>query len=139
MVERVGFATQKRFVMDEFYLPEEIVEWLGLKKSEYLSKLIVNIDPNDFQFEEYLRFEEYLPETLALPDWSVETLEDNQRVKIFCRTFANPEVFHQVVIGALIPDQEKVDVFIPILSFVTKYESLIKLFSAGEVPRRILN
>lgn len=125
--------------MDEFYLPEEIVEWLGLKESEYLSKLIMNIRPNDIQFEEYLRFETYLPETLALPDWSVETLEDKQRVKTFCRTYGHPEFFHQVVIGALIPDQDKVDVFIPIITFVTKNELLIKLFSAGEVPRRILN
>jgi hypothetical protein len=125
--------------MDEFYLPEEIVEWLGLKKSEYLSRLIVNIKPDDFQFEEYLRFEKYLPETLSLPDWSLETIEDNQKVKTFCRTYADPEVFHQIVIGALIQDQESADVFIPILSFVTKDESLIKIFSAGEGPRRILN
>jgi hypothetical protein len=125
--------------MDEFYLPEEIVEWLGLKKSEYLSRLIVNIKPDDFQFEEYLRFEKYLPETLSLPDWSLETIEDNQKVKTFCRTYADPEVFHQIVIGALIQDQESADVFIPILSFVTKDESLIKIFSAGDGPRRILN
>lgn len=125
--------------MDEFYLPEEIVEWLGLKKSEYLSKLIVNIGPDDFQFEEYLNFEKFLPETLSLPDWSLETIEDHQKIKTFCRTFADPEVFHQVVIGALISDQEKMDVFIPILTFVTRNESLIKIFSAGEAPRRILN
>lgn len=125
--------------MDGFYLPEDIIEWLGLKKSEYLSRLIVNIEPDDFQFEEYLRFDEFLPETLALPDWSIETLEDGHRVKTFCRTFGNPEVFHQVVIGALIPDQEKNDVFIPILSFVTRTESLIKFFSAGKMSRPTLN
>lgn len=139
MVERVGFATQMRTKMDEFYLPEEILEWLGLKKSEYLSKLITNIRPDDYQFEEYLSFEEYIPQTLSLPDWSLETLEDKQKVKTFCRTFANPEVFHQVVIGALIPDQDKLDVFIPILTFVTKSEDLIKLFCAGDLPRRTLN
>jgi hypothetical protein len=135
MVERVAFATQARGFMDGFYLPEDVIEWLGLKKSEYLSKLIVN----DFQFEEYLRFEEYLPETLSLPDWSIETLEDGFKVKTFCRTFGHPEVFHQMVIGAVIADQEKNDVFIPILTFVTRTESLIKLFSAGKITRPTLN
>jgi hypothetical protein len=125
--------------MDEFYLPEEILEWLGLKKSEYLSKLIVNIGPTDFQFEEYLRFEDFIPATLSLPDWSVETIEDKQKVKTFCRTFADPEVFHQIVIGALIPDQDKNEIFVPILSFVTRHESLIKIFSDGEISRRLLN
>ena len=138
MVERVGFATQWSF-MDGFYLPEEILEWLGLKKSEYLSKLIMNIEPSDFQFEEYLRFDDFIPATLALPDWVVENLEDNQKVKTFCRTFVEPEVFHQVVIGALIPDQEKNEVFVPILSFVTRHESLIKILCTGDISRGLLN
>jgi hypothetical protein len=125
--------------MDEFYLPEEIVEWLGLKKSEYLSKLIVNIGPEDIQFEEYMRFDEFLPQTLSLPDWSVDAIEDGQRVKTFCRSFAGPEVFQQVVIGAMIADQNKNDVFVPILTFVTRSESLVMLFSSGNIPRRLLN
>jgi hypothetical protein len=139
MVERVAFATQAWGFMDGFYLPEDVIEWLGLKKSEYLSKLIVNIEPTDFQFEEYHRFEEHLPETLSLPDWSIETLEDGFKVKTFCRTFGHPEVFHQMVIGAVIADQEKNDVFIPILTFVTRTESLIKLFSDGKITRPTLN
>ena len=125
--------------MDEFYLPEDIVEWLGLKKSEYLSKLIVNIGPEDIQFEEYMRFDEFLPQTLSLPDWSVDAIEDGQRVKTFCRSFAAPEVFQQVVIGAMIADQNKNDVFVPILTFVTRSESLVMLFSSGNIPRRLLN
>jgi len=124
--------------MDEFYLPEEILEWLSLKKSEYLSKLIENVEATDFKFEEYFSFESFIPATLSLPDWSVETIEDDQRIRTLCRTYADPEVFHQVVIGALIPDQEKRDVFVPIISFVTRSESLIKVFSS-EIPRRLLN
>ncbi|MBA2403414.1 MAG: hypothetical protein H0V66_01475 [Bdellovibrionales bacterium] len=125
--------------MDDFYLPEETLEWLSLKKSEYLSKLIENIEPDDFQFEEYLRFEDFIAATLSLPDWSVETLEDNQKIKTFCRTFGQPEVFHQMVIGALIPDQEKNEVYVPIISFVTRKESLVKIFSAGKLSRPTLN
>lgn len=125
--------------MDEFYLPEDVVEWLGLKKSEYLSRLIENIDQDDIQFEEYLRFDEMIPATLSMPDWSIETIEDKQKVKTFCRSFADPEVLYQIVIGALVPDQEKRDVFIPIIAFVTRKEKLVNLFSAGKLTRPTLN
>ncbi len=125
--------------MDEFYLPEEIVEWIGLKKSEYLSLLIENVESEDFRFEEYHRFDNLIPATLSLPDWSVESSEDGQRIKIFCRSFADPEVFQQLVIGALVPDQNKQDVFVPILSFVSRKEALITIFSAGKVPPPVLN
>jgi hypothetical protein len=125
--------------MDEFYLSEDTIEWLGLKKSEYLSRLIENIDQDDVQFEEYLRFDEMIPSTLSLPDWSIETIEDSMRVKTFCRTFADPEVLHQIVIGAIIADQEKTDVFVPIISFVTRKEKMVNLFSAGKISRPTLN
>ena len=125
--------------MDEFYLSEDDLEWLSLKKSEYLSRLIENAKPDDIQFEEYQNFEEFIPGTLTLPDWNAEIIEDKQKIKTFCRTYADPEIFHQVVIGALIPDQDKNEVFVPIISFVTRTEELIKVFSDGRVFRPILN
>lgn len=125
--------------MDEFYLSEEVLEWLGLKKSEYLSRLIENMSGDDVPFEDFTRYDDLIPSTLSRPDWSIDTLEDNQRVKTFCRTFGDPQMLHQVVIGALVPDQNKNDVFIPILTFVTKNESLVNLFTGGKVPRPILN
>lgn len=125
--------------MDEFYLSEEIMEWVGLKKSEYLSRLIENIDQDDIQFEEYLRFDEMIPVTLAQSDWSIETIEDKQRLKTFCRSFVDKEVVHQIVVGVLVADQEQKDVFVPIISFVTKKEKLVNLFSAGKMTRPTLN
>ena len=138
MVERVAFATRGSD-MDEFYLPEDIAEWLGLKKSEYLSKLIENLGPHDFQFDEYHRFEDLIMGTLSHPDWSVEILEDNQNVKTFCKLYLEPERFHQMIVGVLIADQNQQDVFVPILSFVTREESLVKIFSGGKIVRPILN
>ena len=137
MGERVGFSL--RIHMDEFYLPEEIVEWLDLKKSEYLSKLIEHLGPDDFQFHEFGQFDDFLPMTLAAPDWSTERVEDGQRVKTYCRSFHDGKFFHQVVVGALIPDQSNNDVFIPILSFITKKENLLKLFSDGQAGKRLLS
>ena len=125
--------------MDEFYLPEETVEWLSLKKSEYLSKLIENIADDDIQFEEYTRFDELIPATLSQADWTSEWVEDKQKIKSFFRTFADPEVLHQVVVGALVPDQHHNDVFIPIISFVTRTEAMVGLFNAGKISRPTLN
>jgi hypothetical protein len=51
----------------------------------------------------------------------------------------NALVKHQVVIGALIPDQEKNEIFVPILSFVTRHESLIKILCTGDISRGLLN
>jgi hypothetical protein len=125
--------------MDEFYLPEEILEWIGLKKSEYLSKLIEQVTADDFQFDEYHRFEDLIPSTLAQPDWSIEVTEDGHQVKTYCRMFSDENTFYQIVIGVLVPDQNKNDVFVPIISFVTRDELIIKVFSAGKLNRPLLN
>lgn len=125
--------------MDEFYLPEELVEWLGLKKSEYLSRLIENMEPDDFQFHEYPQFEEFIPVTLGTPDWSSESVEDGQKIKTYCRSFNDGRFFHQVVVGVLVSDQNQADVFVPIISLVTKKDQLVRVFSAGKMNRPTLN
>ncbi len=125
--------------MDEFYLPEDVVEWICLKKSEYLSRLIENVTQSDFQFEDYSRYDDLIPSTLSVPDWSVEVMEDGFKLKTFCRQFHDQVSFHQMVIGVLVEDQNKKDVFVPIISFVTKDELLVKIFSGGKLPRPTLN
>ena len=125
--------------MDEFYLPEDMIEWLSLKKSEYLSKLILAVTEDDIPFEEYTQFDELIPATLSQPDWSAETIEDRQRIKTFFRTFADPERLYQIVIGVLVPDQNKNDVFVPIITFVTRKEGLVRHFNAGKISRPTLN
>jgi hypothetical protein len=125
--------------MDEFYLPDEIIEWIGLKKSEYLSILIENVSPSDFQFEDYHRFDDHIPATLSLPDWSVEVLEDSYKVKTFYRMYSDQKAYYQVVMGVLVPDQNKNDVFVPILSFVTREEALVKIFCGGKMNRPLMN
>jgi hypothetical protein len=138
MVERVGFATRGCF-MDEFYLPEDVIEWLGLKKSEYLSKLIENVQADDFQFEEYHQFEDLISSTISLPDWSVEVLEDDRRIKTYYRLYSDEKAFYQVISGLIVEDQNKNDVFVPILSFVTRHEELVKIFCGGKMNRPLLN
>lgn len=118
--------------MDEFYLPEDIVEWLGLKKSEYLARLIGNSLPDDIQFEEYMDFEHLVPNTLATPDWTSDHMEDGHKVKTFVKSYSEKGAFQQVIVGTLVPDQEKQEVFIPILVFATRMETMVHLF--GKMP-----
>ncbi|MGE3610223.1 MAG: hypothetical protein AB7I27_11590 [Bacteriovoracaceae bacterium] len=116
---------------DDFYLPEEILEWIGLKKSEYLSRLISFVDPSDYGFEVYHQFDSYISQTIEEADKLIEFKEDNYDLRTYIKTYSSDLFFHQIVIGAVIPDLEsEQEVFVPILMFVTKKEELVKIFSA---------
>ncbi len=122
---------------EDFYLPEEVTEWIGLKKSEYLSKIIIDCEPDDFSFEEYHRFEDRVAGTLSTPDRVVQYVEDSYPMRTFVKSYEVPEFFHQVVIGVVIPEQDSsAEIFIPILIFVSRKEGLVKLFTRGENIRR---
>lgn len=125
--------------MDEFYLSEEDAEWIGLKKSEYLSRLIENQESDDFQFEDFHRFDDLIPATISTSDWNLESMEDGRKIRTYCRSYHDKETFQQIVVGTVIPDQDKNEVFIPILTFVSKKENLVKLFGAGKVSRPLMN
>jgi hypothetical protein len=119
---------------DDFYIPEDVAEWIGLKKSEYLSKLIQLRPPGDIGFEEFTRYERFLAGTIERPDRTYERAEDDQTLRTYVRSYDQDELFHQVVIGVLVQDKElKALVFIPILSFVSRAPELVREFSVGSV------
>jgi hypothetical protein len=119
---------------DDFYIPEEIAEWIGLKKSEYLSKLIGHQSPDDVGFEQFHLFDDHIPGTIEVPDKVYERMEDDQRLRTYVRSYSEKGSFHQVVIGVLVDDKEKnASVFIPILCFVSKKNELVREFSVGNV------
>lgn len=122
---------------EDFYIPEELIEWVSLKKSEYLSKLIQMQTPQDIGFEEFHLFDKHIPETIEGPDKAFETEEDQQKVRIYVRSFSGEFNFHQVVIGVVMDDKAtKSNVFIPIITFVSKNVDLVKEFCVGEVITR---
>lgn len=122
---------------EDFYIPEELIEWVSLKKSEYLSKLIQMQTSQDIGFEEFHLFDKHIPETIEGPDKAFETEEDQQKVRIYVRSFSGEFNFHQVVIGVVMDDKEtKSNVFIPIITFVSKNVDLVKEFCVGEVITR---
>ncbi len=122
---------------DDFYLPEEVIEWMGLKKSEYLSKLIELQADFDYGFEDYARYDHLLPQTLEAPDKMFEDSSEEYKIQVYLRTYRDQETFHQLVIGTVCDDKEsKSSVFVPILSFVTKMDELAKQFCIGELKQR---
>ncbi|MES2525983.1 MAG: hypothetical protein V4598_02815 [Bdellovibrionota bacterium] len=117
---------------DKFSIPDEVEEWIGLKKSEYLSKLIENSKSGDFGFEEYHLFDNKMQETVEVPDRSFEEQQDGLMVQTYIKTYSDTKMFHHVVIGTMYTDRKnKSDIFLPILSFVTRFEEIVGVFSVG--------
>lgn len=122
---------------DEFYIPEEIAEWIGLKKSEYLSKLITLQSPTDIGIEEFHKFDRYIQGTIEEADRTLQAEVDGNLVRTYLRTYGEEKTFHQIVIGAVIKNKgTKDEIFVPILSFVSRNHELIKEFCQGEVINR---
>lgn len=126
---------------DEFFIPEEVIEWIGQKKSEYLSKLIELVSDDDFGFEDYHQFDQHIPETIGEADRVFEETVDSQIIRTCVKTYVQDKRFHQVVLGTVIPDENsEAMVFVPILSFVTNKDELVREFADGEaVSRPTLN
>jgi hypothetical protein len=115
---------------DEFYLPEDVMEWVALKKSEYLSTLIQNHQASDVQIEEYHQFNHLVAKTIGESDRSFEQKVDGHKLSTFIRSY--PEGT-QVVIGAVFPDpKNSSEIFVPILTFMSRNNELIKIFSVGK-------
>lgn len=122
---------------DDFYVSEELAEWMGLKKSEYLSELIQNTRADDIPLEKYHLYDQYIQGTLEEPDRTFEFNEDGQVVRTYLRTYRNSQEFHQVIIGVIGDDPENGSkVFIPIMSFVSNDRNLVNSFCEGEVITR---
>ena len=126
---------------EDFLIPEEIVEWIGLKKSEYLSRLIMEQKSEDIGFEDFQHYDAYVPGTIEVPDRTYQFKEDDQRIRTYVKTYSEKILFHQVVIGILIEDKSNnSDVFVPIITFVSRDANLIKGFSLGDaVSKPVLN
>ncbi|MFL5784844.1 MAG: hypothetical protein ACJ76H_09560 [Bacteriovoracaceae bacterium] len=120
---------------EKYSIPDEVEEWIGLKKSEYLSKLIENVKEGDFGFEEYHLFDHKIQETVEHPDRSFEENDDSYVIQTFVRTYSDEKMFHHVVVGSTYVDKKnEVEVFLLILSFVTRSENVVGIFSVG-APR----
>jgi len=122
---------------DNYSIPDEVEEWIGLKKSEYLSLLIENMSEGDFGFEEFHLFDGKMEETVERPDRSYQEIQDGYSVHTYVRTYSDEKMFHHVVVGCMYTDKKnQVEVFLPILSFVTRSEDVVGKFSVGKPMAR---
>jgi len=110
---------------ENFFLTEEAANWIGQKKSEYLSILINLSSRDDFGFEEYHLYDHLILQTIEHPDQTFDDNSDTYRIRLYLHTYQEKITFHQIVLGALIPDQNRVDVFIPVITFVTKNQGMV--------------
>lgn len=122
---------------EDFLIPDEIAEWIGLKKSEYLSKLIEKQIAGDIGFEQFHLFDSFISSTIEFPDKAYESEEDNQIIRTYIRSYNDRGHFHQVVVGVVIDDKKNnADVFVPILCFASRKDELVREFCVGEVITR---
>ena len=126
---------------DDFLIPEELGEWIGLKKSEFLSKLIEHMHPDDFSFEEFHQFNDLVSGTIEKPDAAYEMKLDKQILRSYMRAYPNEGGLFQVALGVLVPDEStNSQVYIPILIFVSRNMELVRDFMQGEpINRPTLN
>jgi hypothetical protein len=119
---------------EDFFISEQMAEWIGLKKSEYLSSIINKQGLEDIGFDQYHLYDSFIPSTIERPDKTYESRDEDHKIRTYIKTFSEKSGFHQLVIGVLIDDeQNKADVFVPIITFVTRDHFLVKEFSVGKV------
>ncbi len=126
---------------DDFYIPEDVAEWIGLKKSEYLSRLIQQQKSGDLGFEVFHLYDQFISGTIEVPDKTLEETIEGKLVRTYQRTYEEKNGFHQVVIGVVLNDKESgAEIFVPILTFVTVNPELVQEFSTGQTKNRpVLN
>ena len=107
---------------DEFYLPEDTVEWIAQKKSELLAWILQNQSEADIPFEEHEDFSERIPETLSSPDEDRSQKWEGQEVRIQIKMFDDDGVYWMFVVSLMSPvlnAPTKGDVMVPILAIPT--------------------
>jgi hypothetical protein len=125
---------------ENFFLTDEAAEWIGLKKSELLSELINQLTGDDFGFEEFHKFDHLITQTIEFPDRIFADTSEDFEQRTYIRTYKQDIQIHQLVIGAIVKDQTKNDVFVPVLCFVTKKEDLALKWSKGKLlSKQVLN
>ena len=107
---------------EEFYLPEDTVEWIGLKKSELLAWVLQHQSEGDIPFEEHEDFADRIPETLSAPDEAWGQKWDGHQVLIQLKMFEDDGVYYMFVVGLMSPvmnSPSKDEVLVPILAIPT--------------------
>jgi hypothetical protein len=113
---------------DEGDFSEEFLEWVGLKKSEYLSWLITELGSDDFGFETFHKYDHLIASTLERPDEIWYSKAEDFPLQ-FYHKFYSQENLIQIVVMAMEKNRPQ---GIPILSVVTKFQKIASFFKQGQ-------
>ncbi|MBY0515490.1 MAG: hypothetical protein K2P81_01175 [Bacteriovoracaceae bacterium] len=124
---------------DEFYLPEDTVEWIAQKKSELLAWVIQHRDDGDIPFEEFTEYTERVPEALQSADETWEQKWDGHTIQVQLKMFEEESIVWLFVVSLKAPvmneDQEG-EVLVPVLILPTKHTSWLKRWLSGDMVQR---
>lgn len=120
----------------EVEIPQDVLEDLDLKKSEYLATLLEVRSDDDISFETFSDYDEYLPLTIEDPD-EIYSKEDEagDEVHTYIKSFqAHGIPFFYVVICMKVDISQPKDheALLPVLSFPSKDQGLYKDYAVGE-------
>jgi hypothetical protein len=120
---------------DDFYLPDETVEWIAQKKSELLAWVIQNRHDDDIPFEEFGDYAERLPETLTQADETWEQVWDGHPIQVQIKMFEQDETVWMFVVSMKAPvmnEEEEGDVIVPVLVLPTRQTVWLKKWLTGQ-------
>jgi hypothetical protein len=121
---------------DEFYLPDDVVEWVAQKKSELLAWVLEHRDDFDIPFEEFEDYTEKVPDALAQSDEVWIQKWDGHTIQIQLKMFETEQIFWLLVISlkskVLNDEDVENDILVPILVIPTKHTMWLKKWLSGE-------
>ncbi len=126
---------------DEFYLPEDTVEWIGQKKSELLAWVIQHRRDDDVPFEDFGLYADNVEDVLKAADESWAQRWDGHAVHIMIKHFEEESLWLFVVCySAPVEGREGDHVMVPILVLPTRHTAWLRSWLRGEaITKRALH
>ncbi len=88
---------------DEFFLPEDTVEWISQKKSELLAWVLEHQSLDDLPVERHADLMDGVAPTLASPDEAWSQRWDGHEVHVCLKLFERPEMHWMFVVSLSAP------------------------------------
>ncbi len=120
----------------EVTIPDEVIQALEKKKSEYLADFLTFRSKQDINLEDFTKYEKYTGMVLNDPDEIFEYIDaDNDQILTYIKSFIQKEgPFFYIVVCLKVDEDLKSneDVLIPIITFPSTDGELYKKYKLGE-------
>lgn len=122
--------------VDHVRVPQEILDEVDLKKSEYLAHLIEILSSDDIGIEQFYLYDEYLPLTLEDPDEVYDQKDDcDELTKVYIKSFMKGEESFFYIVICLEVDlkvKENEILLMPVLGFPSKSPHIYQYYAHGD-------